>query len=52
MTQGVPASTRIAEAHARRRLRHTGVVRAKIVTGLLGVAFVFGVLAGCYAPGA
>ena len=52
MTEDVPASTRIAEAQARRMRRHCGLLRIKILTGLALAAFLFGVLAGCMAPGA
>ena len=48
----LPTSTRIAVAQHRRERHRRGVLRAKIIAAVFGIAVVFGFAAGCSAPGA
>lgn len=48
----LPTSTRIAVAQHRRERHRRGVLRSKMLAGAFAVAVVFGIVAGCSAPGA
>ena len=48
----VPTSTQIAVAQSQRQRQRRGILRAKVIAGVFGAAFVLGLLGGCLAPGA